>query len=243
MRHKELVKRAESVTERAITYEKILFDTLVSIKELLIKYNVEKLSNGTVVSDALKERAVEGITDEISRITGKLSRLQGPCSTHKMTAYSCLSSTLVSEVSSAIYSFDRSELQSLKVALVDQKNESVVLHNEFTKELLTKNKEIETLHTTIDEMKSQTQALLNKNSSLKSEMDRMFHEHEEIKKNITELRMQGLDFKAEVDSRCTQVLHSVQSVMGFVPLHVQTNIQYLRILHVSSPYNILKHCN
>ena len=45
-----------------------------------------------------------------------------------------------------------------------------------------------------------------------------------------EVRMQGLDYKAEVNRHCGRVLASIQSRMGFIPAGIQKEILYLKVL-------------
>lgn len=45
-----------------------------------------------------------------------------------------------------------------------------------------------------------------------------------------DIRMQGLDFKAEVDRRCAKVLASISSRMGFVPSGIQQTLLKLKVL-------------
>jgi hypothetical protein len=42
--------------------------------------------------------------------------------------------------------------------------------------------------------------------------------------------MQGLDFKAEVDRRCSRIIASIQSRMGFVPSGIEKQVAYLKLL-------------
>jgi chromosome segregation ATPase len=51
--------------------------------------------------------------------------------------------------------------------------------------------------------------------------------------HVVELRMQGMDFKAEVDRRCNKIGEIIESRMGFVPLAVQRQIYHLQALKVS----------
>ncbi len=46
------------------------------------------------------------------------------------------------------------------------------------------------------------------------------------------MRLQGLDFKAEVDRRVEQVMVAVESQMGYVPEAVERHLFYTQILKV-----------
>jgi hypothetical protein len=82
-------------------------------------------------------------------------------------------------------------------------------------------------------------ALDNKNKTLKRAVELLHKELEktstsllETQQKAVELRMQGWDYKGEVDRRCQKVVASVQSRMGFVPSGIHKQISQLQVLKV-----------
>ena len=74
--------------------------------------------------------------------------------------------------------------------------------------------------------------LVRSNESIQRELEIAARNQSQTSQFCVELRMQGLDFKAEVDRRTAVVLSSVQSRFGFVPPCIQKQITQLRILKV-----------
>ena len=66
----------------------------------------------------------------------------------------------------------------------------------------------------------------------KREVEKISRDQQQIHQDMVELRMQGIDFKSEVNRRSMKVLRSIQSRMGFVPTGVQKQIVLLNILKV-----------
>jgi hypothetical protein len=72
------------------------------------------------------------------------------------------------------------------------------------------------------------------NTSLQLEIEKLLRDRIQTHQNSVELRMQGLDFKAEVDRRCGSILGCVQSRMGFVPSSIEKQVELLKALKVRS---------
>jgi len=219
-------------------YERLIFENLVALKELIIKNNVNNLRSqavtaGVVPHQIVQERSLEAVKDDLMRVENKLTKLQGPSAHHKITAYSQLSRDLISEIHYAIFSDNRNELETLKTEIVSKKLEYQTVYHELSNEITNRDKIINALEKDKHELQNQIAQLSRSNSSLQSECQKIFNEIQEIRKNETELKMQALDFKAETEKRCDLLLGTVQSVIGFIPNAVRSHISFLRLLKVS----------
>ena len=67
---------------------------------------------------------------------------------------------------------------------------------------------------------------------LQRELESSLLQQAQTNQRIVELRLRGLDFKAEVDRRGGRVLRSVETRLGFVPSAIHKQVAYLKLLKV-----------
>ena len=81
-----------------------------------------------------------------------------------------------------------------------------------------------------EELESEIKSLRRSNDLIKGELEKTLRDQAQTHQLAVELRMQGLDFKAEVDRRCAKVLHSISARIGFIPSGIQQTIQELKLM-------------
>jgi chromosome segregation ATPase len=104
----------------------------------------------------------------------------------------------------------------------------------ITQEIETKVNEINELKTKNVELEIETNSAKRNNEMLKAEVEDALREQLHANQKLVEVRMQGLDYKAEVDRRCDKVAAAIECQMGYVPDAVQKQLFYLQVLKVNS---------
>jgi len=211
--------------------EKVLNDSIISLKKILLMHHAgETCHDMDAVERHVSDRSREVIDEELSRITTRLVNLQGPNPSHRVAAYSQLFGQLLDETEMVIFNEERRNGDLLRLENVQRKMESDRMQHMLAQELAAKDQIVASLNGDRVELESQVKALLRSNESLKHELGKVLQEQTHTHQHAVELRMQGLDYKAEVERRCERVLRSIQSRMGFVPAGIMKNIQHLRSL-------------
>ena len=216
-----------------MTCERVLNDQQVRLMALLLRAKAAHTSHDmAAVKQHANTRAREAVEEELSRILANLIQLQGISPLHRATARSQLSTQLTYDIENAIFTDDKANIFSLKT-------EQRLRHEEYTRakaslahEMAAKDLAIASLHSDKADLDLANQSLMRNNNALQKELENSLHNQSAMHQQAVELRMQGLDFKAKVDSRCIRVMSSIQSRMGFIPAGVQKQILGLRILKV-----------
>ena len=214
-----------------LTCEKVLNDAAISLKKLIMMHHAGEMSHDiAAVEYHVSDRAKEMIDKELARIGNRLVVLQGPNPSHKTTAYSQLWKQILEDTENIIFSLDRRQGDLLKLEFAQRKEESERMQHMLAQELAAREQTVVSLVSDRGELEAQVRALQRSNESLKHELGKVLQEQTHTHQHAVELRMQGLDYKAEVEGRCERVLNSVHSRMGFIPAGIMKNIQHLRTL-------------
>lgn len=112
------------------------------------------------------------------------------------------------------------------------KEESVRIHSKLTKEISEQKLLIDELNAKIADLDAANQLLTRTHTAIQRELEIASRNQTQTSQFCVELRMQGLDFKAEVDRRAEKIIASVQSRLGFVPSCIQKDVTQLRVLKV-----------
>lgn len=214
-----------------IHVEKVLNDSIVNLKKILMMHHAGEMSHDMdAVRRHIEDRSKEVIDEELTRITGRLVHLQGPNPSHRIAAYAQLYTQLLEETEMVIFNEERRNGELLRLEGIQRKMEADRMQHMLAQKLAAKEQTVASLASDRVELEGQVRALLRSNESLKHELGKLLQEQTHTHQHAVELRMQGLDYKAEVERRCERVLRSIQSRMGFIPAGVMKNIQHLRTL-------------
>lgn len=214
-----------------ITCEKVLNEMLVQVKSLLLRVHSAKMSHDPAnVNIHVYKRAKEAIEEELSRIIVKLHNYQGVNPLHRVAAYSQLSTEIMTELESTVFNEDNNLIYDIKSENRLRQIESSRTHSMLTQELAVKEQTIQSLAADKVELDNSNKELTRLNESLQRELDRAIRNQAQTNQMAVEVRMQGLDYKAEVNRHCKRVIASIQSRMGFIPAGIQKEILYLQVL-------------
>ena len=128
------------------------------------------------------------------------------------------------------------EREKLQLVQSDIKHHKVSARNESLSQstiIASKIQKIDQMQLELDTLDVKYNNTLNKANHYERELEKNKRDQSQTHQNIVELRMQGIDFKSEVNRRSLKILRSIQSRMGFVPTGVQKQILLLNILKVS----------
>ena len=182
------------------------------------------------VLDHLSDRSVESVENDLIKIIARLYKEQGASPMHKITAYSYLCRKLTSDLETAIFDFNKQNMDLLYQEKMQIQNESVRVHNILGKILAAKEQELEKNMAERQELETEIKSLRRSNELIKSELEKTLRDQAQTHQLAVELRMQGLDFKAEVDRQCAKVLHSISARIGFIPSGIQQTIHDLKLM-------------
>lgn len=225
--------RGCEVSVQQATCEKILCDQLVNMKKMLLKQrSISMMHDQALVDKHLDTRAQEAIEEELGIIIKRLVRISGPSHSHRMTAYVTLFGELNAQVHKLIFTGEREKLQSvqsdMRLQKVSAKKESLSQSNIIAAKI----KKIDQLQIELKNLDIKYKNVVDKANHFERELEKNKKDQAQTHQNIVELRMQGIDFKSEVNRRSLKILRSIQSRMGFVPTGVQKQILLLNILKV-----------
>jgi len=214
-----------------LTIEKVLNEHLIKLKSILLKNNAIKLNHDqNMISHHVDKRSQEAIEEELSRLIIKLVQYKGPSLTHRATAYSQLASQLHQELEGQIFTDEKGTLTTLRAEQKQTKVELSRTHAHLQQEIVIKDQTIASLAADKNELENANIALSRSYEAVQRELDRALRNQSQTHQHAVEVRMQGLDFKAEVDRRCARIIASIQSRMGFVPSGIEKQVAYLKLL-------------
>jgi hypothetical protein len=180
----------------------------------------------------IPQRSRETVEQEVSKIIVKLIDLRGPSPHHRMVAYSTVGEQLIAEIDGMIYNQDSEKLKDLQQRYDLLKSEKDSLHTGMSRMIAAKDIEISRLKDQQNILDNKLQSMSEGNTDLQLELEKLLRDRIQTHQHSVELRMQGLDFKAEVDRRSGNIISSVQTRMGFVPVGIEKQIELLRALKV-----------
>jgi hypothetical protein len=248
----------------AVDCEKILNDTMVSIRAVLFRYHASTMSHDmSSVMDHVMDRAREVTEEDLHKLVAKLGIRHGSGSVsgsvsaiavHKATAYAQMCRQLVADVETAVFDQNKQRVDTLQQEKIFMKGEAMRVHSLLGRDLALKEQELSRALADRHELEERIKALLRSNESTKNELEKTLRDQARTHQLAVELRfyfvhfppfsfasyfildipcdirMQGLDFKAEVDRRCAKVLASISARMGFVPSGIQQTLMKLKVL-------------
>ena len=218
-------------TDSSVNCEKILMDTLISLRSLLFRYHASTMSHdmGSVMEHVMS-RATEATETDLVKIVSRLTKSRGKSVMHKSTAYAQLSRQMLHELEAAVFDVNKRHIDQLREDKLALQDESLRVHQMLGKVLAAKEQELDISISEKQELECQVKALRRSNELIKNELEKTLRDQAQTHQLAVELRMQGLDFKAEVDRRCANVLSSIQTRMGFIPAGIQQTISKLKVL-------------
>lgn len=136
------------------------------------------------------------------------------------------------KIEGLFFNDEKAELNSI---IKDQQNRSEEAHQQvvtLSEKLAKRDQVISLIEEEKKELEISNRSLVRSNAAMQRELEKASRSQAQINQYCVELRMQGLDFKAETDRRCLRILSSVQSRLGFVPAGIQKHVLHLKVLRV-----------
>ena len=215
------------------SFEEVLYDQLVALMALVLKSNSSRTFHDySMLQDHIQTRAVAAVEEELQAISSKLLLLQGPNPSHRVSAYAQLLASLTHNLENAVFNIDRR-------AVTNMKNDNLAVKVEQEQRFAALSEKLARKDQAILAMQAEQASMEFKNKSLIRTVELLSKELEKCNSNLTaahqrsvEVRMQAIDFKAEVDKRAQRVMRSVHSRVGFVPESIQKQLGLLTALLV-----------
>ena len=218
-----------------LTCERVLCDELVYLKRMLLRYQATALMHDpATVDEYVDTRSQQAVEEELSTLIKNLIKVKGPSPTHRITAYAQLGIMLNTDIEKLIFTTERKKVQELRNDVKYQCEKSKSTIDNYIHKISSQHSTIQELEQNSVEIQLKLEQVKKENEYLKRELEKRNRDNQQVHQNIVELRMQGIDFKSEINRRSVKVLRSIQSRMGFVPSGVQKQILLLNILKVSS---------
>ena len=216
-----------------LTCERVLYDELVYLKRMLLKYQAASLMHDpATVDDYVDARSQQAVEEEIAQLIKNLIKVKGSHPTHRITAYAQLFNTLNSDIEKLIFTTERKKVQELRNDVKYQHEQSRSTIDTYLNTIAKLKNNVQSLEIINKEMQSKLDEVNKEKEYTARELLKRNRDNQQVHQNIVELRMQGIDFKSEINRRSVKVLRSIQSRMGFVPSGVQKQILLLNILKV-----------
>jgi predicted nucleic acid-binding Zn-ribbon protein len=138
----------------------------------------------------------------------------------------------MNDLTSAVFSEDKRKLSAARCDQQSSKEEFARVHELLSLRVAKKDQTIQTLHADKAALDNKNKTLMRAVELLHKELEKTSASLSETQQKAVELRMQGWDYKGEVDRRCQKIVTSVQTRMGFVPSGIHKQISQLKILKV-----------
>ena len=151
---------------------------------------------------------------------------------NRASAYSQLAAQLCADVESIAFEDDRTRLHTTILEHQQKREEADKMYVALTKEVSVQKQIISDLGTTIADLQAANSVLSRSQTAVQRELEMAARNQSQTSQFCVELRMQGLDFKAEVDRRANKMLGSIQARLGFIPVCIQKHAAQLRVLKV-----------
>ena len=126
-----------------------------------------------------------------------------------MSSYCQLFANLMNDIESSIFSEDKLRLEQIRDEQLLVRQESSKLHKSLADKLAKKDQLVIALEQENSDLGSQNMYLQQQNDILHRSLDKSNHGLIDVHQKAVEMRMQGIDFKAEVDRRCHKLLTSM----------------------------------
>lgn len=211
--------------------EYFLNETLMQMKLLLLRVEMINSKN-SIPDDHLKQRSQDALKLELGCIQKKieLEKLPGEGTLSREMAYTELSKQYLSEIEKLILTDTRSLVRSLKDDLKHVTDQSSSTETKLCLEIATLNQQVSSLKADVAKLETERASYDRPLNAARQELEQSLRQQSELNQTCIELSIQGLDYKAEVDRRCLEMLAAVQSRMGFVPTPIQQAALRLKLL-------------
>lgn len=188
----------------AVDCEKILNDTMVSIRAVLFRYHASTMSHDmSSVMDHVMDRAREVTEEDLNKLVAKLGMRQGSGSAsgslpanavHKATAYAQMCRQLVSDVETAVFDQNKQRVDSLQQEKVIMQGEAMRVHSLLGRDLALKEQELSRALADRQELEARLKALLRSNESMKNELEKTLRDQARTHQLAVELRFTIFNF-------------------------------------------------
>ena len=222
------------------TCEEVIYDELIALKTIIMKSNASRTFHDfSVLQGHIQGRVASAVEEDLAVLSTKLLNLRGPNPNHRVTVYAQLLAALTSELESAVFNVDRRSVNSMKNDQLAAKIASDQMQAAWGEKLARKDQTIQALQAEQASMDFKNKSLVRTVELLSKELEKCNTNLSNVHQRSVEVRIQGIDFKAEVDKRAERILQSIQARVGFVPGTIQKHVKQLTQLVVSACINDL----
>lgn len=215
------------------TCEEVIYDELVALKAIILKSNASRTFHDfSMLQGHVQSRAVTAVEEDLNLLSEKLLALRGPSPNHRVTVFSQLFASLTNEIEAAVFSVDRRSVYGLKNDHLAAKAVHDQQQTAYLEKLAKKDQAIQALQAEQTSMDFKNKSLVRTVELLSKELEKCHASLSNVHQRSVELRIQGIDFKAEVDKRAERILQSIQARVGFVPGTIQKHVSQLTQLLV-----------
>ena len=220
-------------TAQNLSYEGILHEQLVMQKALLIRAQAASYGHDPlVVMSYVGQRAQETIDEDVNRLINELTEINGHSPSHRMTAYAEISNDLAKQLESVVFDQHFDKVMEISHEFKLREEELKQREKATTQEVQVRMDEISNLVKANIELEQDKKAMERVTDMMKKEVEDALHYQVEAQQKLVEVRMQGLDFKSEIDRRVEKVMASIEGQMGYIPDAVEKQLFYVQILKV-----------
>jgi len=175
--------------DSSVSFEKVLMDVLISIRALIFRYHASTMSHDmSSVMDHVMHRAQEAMEEDLSILMARLKYHQASSALHKVTAYSHLTRQLVSDLEAAIFDQNKQNVDLLQEEKVILQQESIKIHNILSRDLASKEQELNKVLAINQEYEAKIKSLSRSNESLKNELEKTLRDQANTHQLAVELR-------------------------------------------------------
>ena len=216
-----------------LSYEGILHEQLVMQKALLIRAQAASYGHDPlVVMSYVGQRAQETIDEDVNRLINELTEINGHSPSHRMTAYAEISIDLAKQLESVVFDQHFDKVMEISHEFKLREEELKQREKATSQEVQVRMDEISNLVKANIELEQDKKSMERVTDMMKKEVEDALHFQVEAQQKLVEVRMQGLDFKSEIDRRVEKVMASIESQMGYIPDAVEKQLFYVQILKV-----------
>lgn len=215
------------------TCEEVIYDELIALKTIIMKSSASRTFHDfSMLQGHISSRAASAVEEELAHLSEKLLALRGPSPNHRVTVFAQLLASLTNELELAVFNEDRRSVTNMKNDTLAAKMASDQLQAAWQEKLARKDQTIQALQADHASLDFKNKSLVRTVELLSKELEKCNASLTNVHQRSVEVRIQGIDFKAEVDKRADRILQSIQSRMGFVPGTIQKHVNQLTALLV-----------
>ena len=151
----------------------------------------------------------------------------------RVSAYAKLSHKVLKDLERALVDAEpRRNLLSLRESNQQLRNEFAASSQRLHEAVAAKEVRIQQLEGEQTILQAKNQTLLQSVELLERELFKSHCAIQQVHRANTQIHLQALDYKAEVDNSCARFLKSVEMRLGFVPRSVEVQLKHLHALKV-----------